>query len=331
MTFQELDKMLRRYTKDEQIQKETGELWFDLTDVNTRRMVENYKRTKRLSFFQDLQSCPERFKISKQSRFAPVPEHSHNWFEIQYVYTGHSSGIVNGEPVTLPEGGIMCLDTDVVHSVDAAEAGDIIVNLLIHEDYCKKFLSNPFHQKDSVSRLFSSILSDRVSHNRYVIVQETPELHFFMRYLMCQYFSETVISQMVYENAISLILAEMSSALETSARESGTFGYENAVLIQQYISSNFRTCTLQSVADFFKISPGYLTKMIKKQTGMSYKQLIQDLKLTCAENLLAKTQMPVGMVCYESGYENQSHFYKLFYQKYGCTPNEYRSSLILPQ
>lgn len=325
MTFEALDSLLKNYTKDENIQKKTGTLWIDPADEQTKRMIKKYQLSnKNVPFFQDLQSCPEHFIISKQSRFAPVPEHSHSWLEIQYVYSGHCIETINDTPVTVTEGQLLCLDTDVLHSVEAAGENDIIVNILIHQEYCKKYLSNPFAKKDPVTDFFSSLLSDRINHNRYLIIQESPALHFFLRYLMCQYFSPAITSGMICENTISLILAEMTIISEKDSFMGTPLNSDNATQILQYLSSNFRICTLQSVADFFRISPSYLTKLIKKQTGLTYKQLIQQLKLSCAENLLRNTQLPVDVICHEAGYENQSHFYKLFEQKYGCTPNEYR-------
>ncbi len=328
MTFEALDRLLKSYTTDEKIQKQTGVLWIDPSDAKLGQMIRKYQKSnKNVPFFQDLLSRPEHFIISKQSRFAPVPEHSHSWFEIQYVYSGHCTEIVNGTPLTVSEGQLLCLDTDVLHSVAAAEENDIIINLLIHKDYCKKYLSNPFANEDAVTHFFSSLLSDRINHNRYLIIRENPALHFFLRYLMCQYFSPTVTSGMVYENTIALILAEMTALSENETFAGTSLNADNIAQILQYLRSNFRTCTLQSVSDFFKISTSHLTKLVKNQTGMTYKQLVQHLKLSCAENLLLNTQMPIDVICHEAGYENQSHFYKLFFQKHGCTPKEYREKM----
>lgn len=325
MNFNALDRMLRRYTKEETIQKKTGVIWISPTDTETKKLVQTYyKSGTHLPSYPLLASSPQHFALSKQSRFAAVPEHSHSWFEIQYIYSGCCEEVVNNVSIQLTEGQLLCLDTDVLHSVGAAGENDIIINLLIHKDYCKKYLSNPFARDDAVTDFFASLLSDRISHNRYLLINETPELHFFMLYLMCQYYSPDITSEMVYENTISLILAEITKISETEAFMGVSFANENTALILKYISGNFRTCTLQSVAAFFKISPSYLTKLIKTQTGMTYKQLVQHLKLTCAENLLLNTAMPVETVCHEAGYENQSYFYKLFLQKYGCTPKEYR-------
>lgn len=325
MNIKSLDRLLRRYTKEETVQKETGVAWIEPTDIETLKIVQNYYKSGRhLHSYPLLSSSPQHFVLSKQSRFAAVPEHSHNWLEIQYIYSGHCNEVVNNTSIHLTAGQFLCLDTDVLHSVEAAGENDIIINLLIHKDYCKKYLSNPFVKDDSVTNFFASLLSDRINHNRYLIINETPDLHFFMLYLMCQYYSPSITSELIYENTISLIMAEITKISETDSIMGTSFTTENTALILKYISSNFRTCTAQSVADFFKISTSYLTKLIKKQTGMTYKQLIQHLKLTCAKNLLFNTSMPIENICHEAGYKNQSHFYKLFSEKYECTPKEYR-------
>ena len=92
----------------------------------------------------------------------------------------------------------------------------------------------------------------------------------------------------------------------------------------RYIERNFRTCTQESVADFFHISPNYVTCLLKKYTGMTYIQLIQAQKLQTAANLLKQTNLPITEIAQRAGYENVTFFYKKFQEKYHCQPGEYR-------
>ena len=51
--------------------------------------------------------------------------------------------------------------------------------------------------------------------------------------------------------------------------------------------------------------------------------LMKRLKL--AADLLVNTELPVGEITYESGFENQTHFSRIFKEKYGMTPSLYRT------
>ena len=84
------------------------------------------------------------------------------------------------------------------------------------------------------------------------------------------------------------------------------------------------TCTLISTASHFNFHPNYLSALIKKSTGKSFKELIQAQKLTRSSILLTNSNMPIYEIASEIGYQNLSFFYKKFKDYYGITPNEYR-------
>lgn len=97
-------------------------------------------------------------------------------------------------------------------------------------------------------------------------------------------------------------------------------------MVLRYIEENYLTCTLKSTAEFFNINSNYLSNYIKKQTGLTFTQLIQEQKMMHTASLLRNTDIPVADVANMAGYENVSFFYKKFEEKYGNSPKEYRSN-----
>ena len=73
------------------------------------------------------------------------------------------------------------------------------------------------------------------------------------------------------------------------------------------------------------MNPNYLSNYIKKHTGNTFKYLVQNQKLLYAAKLLKNTDLPITEVSIQTGYENVSYFYKLFREKYQCSPQEYRT------
>nr|WP_240546193.1 helix-turn-helix domain-containing protein [Paenibacillus artemisiicola] len=71
-------------------------------------------------------------------------------------------------------------------------------------------------------------------------------------------------------------------------------------------------------------SPEHLTRVIKKRFGKTPTEWIHDIRLQYAANLLAQTDEAIVSVCMEAGYENLSHFYHLFKERFDCTPAKYR-------
>lgn len=63
---------------------------------------------------------------------------------------------------------------------------------------------------------------------------------------------------------------------------------------------------------------------IKKYTGMSLLEYGQTIFLKEAEQLLTKTERKISEIIKELGFSNRTYFYRIFKERYGITPNEYR-------
>ncbi len=86
---------------------------------------------------------------------------------------------------------------------------------------------------------------------------------------------------------------------------------------------------LPSVADCAKhlhVSAGYFGDLIKKQTGRSAQEYIQAKVIDVAKDRIFDLDKSISEVAYELGFKYPQHFTRLFKQKTGMTPNEYRNS-----
>ncbi|MHA4844767.1 helix-turn-helix domain-containing protein [Flavitalea antarctica] len=83
---------------------------------------------------------------------------------------------------------------------------------------------------------------------------------------------------------------------------------------------------LSFYAEKMKITPKTLSDILKKETGRSAKQSIDDYIILEAKSLMKQTGMNIKEIVYWLGYEDPSYFTKLFKNKTGITPLEYRSS-----
>ena len=83
---------------------------------------------------------------------------------------------------------------------------------------------------------------------------------------------------------------------------------------------------LEDVAEKFYVSPNYLSTLIRKETGQTYRQFVIDAKMSMARQLLNDTRMRVEDIAYAIGYENYISFYNIFKKIEHCSPSEYRLS-----
>ncbi len=75
------------------------------------------------------------------------------------------------------------------------------------------------------------------------------------------------------------------------------------------------------------LSSGYFGDLIKKETGKTAQEYIQSKVIEVAKEKIFDRNKSVSQISYELGFKYPQHFTRLFKQRVGHTPNEYRSTL----
>jgi len=98
----------------------------------------------------------------------------------------------------------------------------------------------------------------------------------------------------------------------------------NAVMT--YINNHYREeLSLENVAGFAGFSRYYFSRSFKKQTGYSFKDYLCQKRLQVAMDLLIRTNRSMRDVAIESGFGSVATFNRVFREKKGCTPTQYRA------
>jgi len=100
------------------------------------------------------------------------------------------------------------------------------------------------------------------------------------------------------------------------------------LLKSYYKSDKPRTIGLPSVsyfADELNLSANYFGDLIKKETGISAQEYIQSKLIDVAKSKIFDVDKSISEIAYDLGFKYPQHFNRLFKQKTGVTPNEFRS------
>lgn len=94
-----------------------------------------------------------------------------------------------------------------------------------------------------------------------------------------------------------------------------------------YINRNYnRDITRESVAKHIAITPNYFSTYFKKETGYKFIDYLNKIRIDNAMKLIrTNPDITITAVCYEIGFSNLSHFYKMFKLYTGMTPAEYKT------
>ncbi|MGL4737132.1 MAG: response regulator transcription factor [Cellulosilyticaceae bacterium] len=95
-----------------------------------------------------------------------------------------------------------------------------------------------------------------------------------------------------------------------------------------YIHNNYhKKLDLQTVADELFVSTWHLCKVIKKQTGTNFVDLLNEVRIEQAKKLLLESNMKIYEIAEHVGYADTAYFSKIFKKIANVTPNEYRNKM----
>ena len=93
-----------------------------------------------------------------------------------------------------------------------------------------------------------------------------------------------------------------------------------------YINTHIREeLSLDNVAGFAGFSRYYFSRSFKRVTGYTFKDYLCQKRLQVAMDLLIRTDVPMRKVAMESGFGSVATFNRVFREKKGCTPTQYRA------
>ena len=99
-------------------------------------------------------------------------------------------------------------------------------------------------------------------------------------------------------------------------------------IAKNFIESNYNDprFSISMLAEKLNLNRSYLSTIFKNIIGLSLQQYLQDFRLKEAINLLLHTEMKIENIAFSCGYSNGFHFSKMFRQKYGVSPSQYRKN-----
>lgn len=96
--------------------------------------------------------------------------------------------------------------------------------------------------------------------------------------------------------------------------------------VKKIIAENLTVSSLQrdELAAMVHVSPGYLGRIFKKETGIALTDYITQKRIALSKQLLSKTSLSITDISIKIGMSYSSYFSKVFKEQVGMTPQEYR-------
>ena len=255
----------------------------------------------------------------------PVVPHCHRNFEVLYIFRGEYEFTFQDETMHLSQGDIIIISRNATHCIREISDASFSMRFFMNYNTLSFSFFSILESHDILADFFKGILTDQNKPNYLLLSTGNNER---IRLLAQSMFLE----QYKYDNySPECSLCWLKLFFSNAVRDYSSFHqfYEcsNKLDIEpilDYIRKNYKVTTLSDIAAHFNYSVSYLSTIIRKTTGKSYLQTIQDYKLSEAKSLLEKTSKSIKEISGICGYNDVDHFSKTFHKVYHLSPLQYR-------
>ena len=273
-----------------------------------------------------LWNAGRRIALYRHPRGIHVPSHQRSFAELVYMVRGTTHHRIGGSEVTLEQGELLLLGQNTPQellppSEDAVAVsfflkpevfGDILSFLGSEETPLREFLLKSLSQESPYGYLHFHVGGVRQVRN----LMENLLLH------LLENLDSRRSIPMYTLGLLFIQLLEESDKLTMGIRE------QQAILgALRYLERSYVSGSLTEAAQLLHCDVAWLSREIKRRTGRTYTELLQERRLRQAAWLLEHTNQRISDIALAVGYENVSYFHRIFRAQFGLSPKKYRDSL----
>lgn len=262
--------------------------------------------------------------IRPHTRFIHFPEHTHDYVEVIYMCSGETTHIVNDKEIKLEQGDLLFLNQSATHEVCRAGEGDIAVNFIVLPEFFSAPLSMIGEEETPLRKFLIDCLCGQNSGAGYLYfdISEVKPIQNLLENLLWILIQDTPSKRKMSQMTMALLFMQLLGHTETLS----TDDQGDAVVWQvlRYVEANYADGSFGELTEQLHYDASWLSREIKRKTGKTYTQLVQEKRLAQAAFLLRNTDRNVSDIAVAVGYENISYFHRIFADAYGKSPKHYR-------
>lgn len=273
----------------------------------------------------------ELINIRKHTRFIDFPEHKHNYIEMAYILQGEMIQKIKGKEIRLKKGEIIFLNQHITHEIKASSKEDIIINFIIKPEFFE-YILNLIDKENIISKFLFSTIYGGSRKGEYICfyVGNIKNVQNIIEQVINEIINMSTLGKSKIKFLVGLLLIELLNNPQFIVSYSEE-NYEIKLMMEilKYIDESYEEANLTKLCETLYQQDYKICKLIKKNTGLTFKELVQEKRIEKAIELLKSTDYAIEDIIRRVGYENDSYFYRIFKKKFGLSPKEYKKSNII--
>ena len=247
--------------------------------------------------------------------------HYHNCYELYYLYSGERYYFIKDKTYHVKAGSFVLIKPYEIHSTANFE-GYGYDRLLINfqKDYIKSFANTA--DTSALFECFENDINIITLNSRDRMFTEM-----ILENMTKEYSDQSIYSDYLKSSLLQLMLFLNKHRLKD---EDSLPNYVNSTHrtiseIIGYINNHYKEAiTLSTISQQFYISACHFSRTFKKTTGLSFTEYLNNVRIKEARKLLHKKDISITRVAELTGFNNNTHFNRVFKSIMGMSPINYK-------
>lgn len=262
--------------------------------------------------------------VTNKDNIYPTTYHTHDFVELSIVTSGQIHYTIEGEHHVLKKGDVMVFNPGVHHQA-LVDASTTCTELHIGIGNLNIDCNAPNYMK---SLSWPPIVTIEKYRNEFEQCCKEIEKEQRLRELGHSFMLKALVMKLIL-----ILYREMDECSQPPSLEASQFASRDKKVIVQslidYMSSYYmEDISLDNISKNMYLSPVYISKIFKEETGTSPINYLIQIRLEKAKQILENNTIPINMVAKAVGYEDAYYFSKLFKKYYGMSPSTYGKQKI---
>ena len=282
---------------------------------------------------------PREIPFTFTTDYAPTTRtqmHSHEYLELFYIADGEYRQKILDSEFTFSKGELCLIDRNCAHQEILDGTSATIVFLGITPDIFDSVMKMRLGA-GGITAFFNTALLTQKNVQQYLhfrprtgaesITDSTmePTLAALLKELTRHDEASPLICQGLLLRIFRLLSTQYEFSLSKKLKKEMTWIlYEE---ISGFIRKHLRDISIPMLCEEFHFQDDYFNRLLKSQTGMTYTEYVQSIRLEKAESLLLDTGLTIDEIAREVGYHNKGYFYKIFTERHRITPAQFRKKV----
>ncbi|PRX28280.1 AraC-like DNA-binding protein [Orenia metallireducens] len=249
-------------------------------------------------------------------------KHYHNSYELYYLLNGERYYFIKDQRYHIKKGNIVIINKNILHkTIDTDNPNH--ERILI--EFNEKLL-------ESLDQNITDINLYKCFNNDNTVLSLDIEEQLWLEEKLFKVLKEKKHKQKGYNTYIKILITEILiflNRISLKYKKEATYSdpINTRILnIVTYINKHYNdNLTLEKISNKYHLSSSYLCKTFKEVTGFNFVEYKNHIRVKEAQRLLQQTNLNITDIASKVGYNNLTHFGRVFKSITGYSPMKYRN------